>query len=187
MALTTAQAQTLNAAILAAPDLSAIPNTVDGAYEVARLLNLPSSPVVNAWATNAPVAAVLDAVNWAQYTPSDTIDGTAAYTNRLLAIQTKQMNLQNMLVGRDTLDASKANVRAGLRDAVTGVPAGAAGGNVNPGGANGITVLNALLRNTTRGEAILAAGEATTGAVTAKLLGYEGALSYQDIEAARSA
>jgi hypothetical protein len=74
-----------------------------------------------------------------------------------------------------------------LRDAVVAVPAGAGGSNVSPGGVSGATVLNACVRDALRIEAILAGGDATTGTVTAKLLGFEGAISYQVVEAARAA
>lgn len=187
MPLSTAQLQALKSAIAADQELSVIPNTSDGAFEVARLLNLPASPTVNAWRTDAPVQAIVDQVDWSRYTPSDAIDGTATQTNRLLSIQTKQMNLQLMLQGRQTLDASRGNIRAGVRDAVTSVPSGANGALVNPGGPNATAVLNTMLRTATRAEGILASGDATTGAVTAKVLTFEGQLSYQDIEAARGA
>lgn len=187
MPLTTAQLQTLKSAINAAPDLSALPNTSDGAFEIARLLNLPASPTINAWRTDAPVQAIVDQVDWSRYTPSDAIDNTATQTNRLLSIQTKQMNLQLMLQGRQTVDASRANIRAGIRDAVTSVPSGSSGALVNPGGPNATAVLNTMLRPATRAEVILASGDATTGVVQAKVLTFEGQLSYQDIEAARGA
>lgn len=184
--LTQGQLQTVKAAIQADPALSAQPMTPDGAFAIAAALNQPSAPADPVWRTEAPSQAVIDAVNWSQYTPVDAPDGTATYTNRVLAIQVKQMNLQLMLQGRDTIDASRANIRAGLRDAVIQVPAGAAGASVSPGGASGQTVLNALTRNALRIESILATGTATTGAVSAKIMGREGEISYQDIELARS-
>lgn len=183
--MTPQQLQTLKTAILADPTLNAQPNNSDGAFAIALALNLPASPQVTLWRTDAKVADIADAINWAQYTPSDTPDGTAAFTNRLLVIQTKQMNLQLMLQGRETLNANKANIRLGLRDAVTTIPAGTGGAGVNPGGPNGTAVLNNCVRPALRIEAILAGADATTGAVTAKLIGYEGTVSYQDVETAR--
>ena len=97
------------------------------------------------------------------------------------------MNLQLMLQGRESVDASKANVRAGLRDAVVAVPAGPGGAAVAPGGGNGVTVLTACVRDAKRIEDILSTGSATTGTVTAKIMGYEGDISFQDVADARLA
>lgn len=184
--MTPAQLQTLKAAIIADQVLSAFPNNSDGAFAIAAAINAPAEPAVNVWRSDAPVADISDAINWLAYTPVDAIDDTNIYQNRLLSIQTKQMNLQLMLQGRESVNANKANIRAGLRDAVVSVPAGVNGAMVSPGGASGANVLNACVRNALRVEAILAGANATTGTVTAKLLGFEGTVTYQDIEAARA-
>jgi len=185
MALTSAQQAAIKADILANPDLSAQPNNSDGAFEIARLYNLPASPTFLVWRTDAPTADIFDSINWSLYTPSDSPDNTATYTNRLLAIQTKQMNLQNMLVGRDTLNCAKANIRAGLRDAVIQIPAGAGGAMVSPGGVSGATVLAVCTRNATRLEKLLSTGSVTTGTTTAAVMGYEGQIDYYAVQQAR--
>lgn len=186
MSLNVTQLGVLKAAILADPVLAAFPMNSDGAFSIAAALNLPSSPAVDVWRTDAQVAEITDAINWDKYTPTDVADSTALFTNRMLQTQTKQMNLQLMLQGKETLNCSKANIRAGLRDAVIAVPTGASGAVVSPGGSSGATVLAACIRNSLRVEAILAGVDATTGSTTAKLLGYEGAISYQDVAAARA-
>ena len=183
--MTPAQLQTLGAYIAADPVLSAIPNSNDGAYEVAALLNADASPVYSVWRTNASVQEVYDAIDWAKFTPTDAADGSNIYTNRLLMIQTKQMNLQNILMGRDTVNARKANVREGLRDAVIQLPAGVAGSMVAAGGASGVNVLNKLIRPARLIEKILVTGTATTGSVTAGLMGFGGTVSPSDVSAAR--
>lgn len=188
MPLTSAQNSAIKADILANADMNTLPNNSDGSFEIARLYNLPANPTFSVWRTDAPVSAILDAINWSLYTPNDAPDNTSTYTNRALNIQTKQMNLQNMVIGRDRLDCNKVNIRAGLRDAVIAVPAGAGGAAVSPGGASGATVLNNCTRNATRLEKLLAvAGQAndTTGTVTARVMGFEGTVSYQDIDIAR--
>ncbi len=185
MALTQQQLTTLKAAILADPVLSAQPMTSGGAFAIAEALNLPASPTVTLWRTDAPTTGIIDAILWDRYTPNDAADGTTLWLNRILASQTKQMNLQLMLQGRATLDCSKANIRAGLRDATTAVPTGANGAANNPGGANGSTVLNACTRPALRIEAILVGADATTGATTAKLIGYEGRVTSEDVQQAR--
>ena len=186
--MTPSQLAAIKADILANADMNTLPANSDGSFAIAALYNQPAVPTFTVWRTDASVAAILDAINWSLYTPNDAADGTAIYTNRLLAVQTKQMNLQNMVQGRDRLDCSKVNIRAGLRDAVTSVPAGTGGAAVSPGGASGAAVLNNCTRPATRIEKLLATasqGSDTTGAVTARVLGFEGSVSYQDIDAAR--
>lgn len=180
--MTDEQLQTIKAAVLASQDAAiTAAASARNDTELARLLNLPASPAVNLWRTDARVSDISDAINWAQYTPIDAVDSTAVYTNRQLSIQTKQMNLQMMLQGRESLDANKINIRAGLRDAVVAVPAGANGTAVSPGGASGATVLNACVRPASLVESILAGADATTGTVTAKLAGYEGSIGVGEI------
>ena len=183
--MTPAQLQTLGAFIAADPVLSAKPNSNDGAYEVAALLNADASPAYSVWRTNASTQDVFDAIDWAKFTPTDAADGSNIYTNRLLMIQTKQMNLQNILMGRDTVNATKTNVREGLRDALIQLPAGANGTGVTAAGANAVNVMNKLVRPARLIEKVLATGTATTGSVTAGLMGYEGTVSPGDVSMAR--
>lgn len=185
MSLTQTQLTALGAAIAADPALSAFPLGSDGALALAQVLNAPASPTFTVWRTDAKVSDIADAINWALYTPADAADTTTIYTNRALLAQTKQMNLQLMLQGRTTLDCSKANIRAGLRDAVIQVPTGVGGAPTAPGGASGATVLTACTRAASLAEKILAGSPVATGTVTANLLGFEGTVTYQDVQAAR--
>jgi hypothetical protein len=183
MPLTSAQYAALKADILASPDMASQPMTSAGALTIADLYNAASTTDV--WRTDAPAQAIYDAIDWSKFTPVDAADGTTIYTNRLLLIQTKQMNLTNILQGRSTVDASKANLRAGLRDAVIALPAGVSGAAVAAGGVSGVNVLNACLRKATRFEKLFATNTATTGSVTANLLVLEGQVSVDDIQIAR--
>lgn len=186
MALTNTQLQTLKAAIAAETDATFSAYRDAGSTGLmAEWLNGVSATDV--WRTDAPVAAVLDAVSWDKYTPTDAPDGSATFTNRLLAVQTKQMNLQNMLIGRERIDASRANIRAGLRDAVIALPTGAGGSLTTAGGVGGTTVLGACMRKATRAEKVFATTQATTGTSTAFLLGWEGSISDADVVLALSA
>ena len=185
--LTPAQTATVKADILANADMNTQPANSDGSYAIANLYNLPATVPIAIWRTDASVDAIFDAIDWAKYTPVDAPDVTILQTNRLLSIQTKQMNLQNMLVGRGSVDATRANVRSGLRDATTAIPAGASGTAVQPGGASGATVLNACTRsNITRLEKLLASAPVTTGTVSASVLTFSGTISYQEIDVVRS-
>lgn len=181
MALTSAQGATLLATIQSAPDLNSQPLGPDGAFEIARLLNLPSNPVVTVWRTDAPTDALFDAIDFTKYTPTDSPDNTTTYLNRIMNLQVKQINLQLLLQGRDKVNANKSNVRNALRDAVIQLPSGVAGAFTTAAGVSGVNILTACTRTALRGEGILAGADATTGTVTAKLIGYEGQITSSDI------
>lgn len=183
--MTPAQLATLNTYINTVPEWAALPNNTNSAAVIAEALNEPASPDFLLWRTDAPVSSIYDAIDYTKFTPTDVPDNTATFTNRTLVVQTKQMNLQLMLQGRQTVDASKANVRAGLRDAVIALPSGAGGVASSAGGASGVNVMNALTRKSTLAEKVLVAGSAQTGTVTANLIGWEGTVTYSDIETAR--
>lgn len=179
MSLNPAQRTTVLAAVQANPTAQAL-RAAGNSTGLMNWLNAPSSPVVTVWRTEVPTINLADTINWTLYTPNDSPDNTATYTNRALLCQTKQMNLQIMMQGRTTMDFSKASVRAGMRDAVIQVPSGAGGTMTAPGGASGATLLNAATRIATEAEGILAAAAVTTGSVTANILTFEGQCSQAD-------
>lgn len=193
--LTNAQALLLKTEIQADATLNAQPDTGTGNQVIADALNLQAVPNFPVWRTEVPVGTIYNAIDWAAYTPlgavtdaavSSTLIGAQRQT-QLMAIQTKQLNLQ-IALSRDRIDMSLANVRTGLRDCVIQVPAGTAGANTNPGGTNGNNVLNACTRLATRGEKVLVGTlNQTTGGVTASVIGFEGPLSSTDVNQARNA
>ena len=181
--MTPAQIDALRAKVFASTDPTIV------ALRTARDQNgltahLNSNSNVNGWRTDAPVNAILDAINWSAYTPTDNpqnsdtdLAALSIKTARLLTVQTKQINLQLMLQGRDTLNCSRPNVRGGLRDAVIQVPTGVNGAPTSPGGANGSTVLAQCIRPITVAEDLLSAAPQasdTTGTTTARVLSFEG-------------
>ena len=182
MSLTTAQQTIIRNAVNADGTLNQKPHNTDGAYDIAAALNLTDASNTSVWWTATPADNLFNAITWASYTPNDAPDGTATWTNRCLAAQTKQINLQIMLV-RQTINMANTTTRAGLRDAVILVPTGAGGAMVAPGGASGVTTLTACIRPTyaTRAEKLLTLGPSTTGTVTADVLAFEGNLSYPDV------
>ncbi len=175
------QLQLIKAAIAADSALNTLPNTLDDAFAIADSLNLAASPDFFVWQTSMPAQSLFDAIVWANLTPSDAPDGTATYTNRALCCQGKQFNVQTMLTGREFINPSKANIRAGLQDALTQVPSGAAGALRSAGWT---TVQTAMQRKATRAEKALATG--TGSAASPAVLGFEGVVSYQDVFDARS-
>jgi hypothetical protein len=140
----------------------------------------PVAPILG-WNTSTPTSDILDSINWTAYTPTDTADSTALYTNRIGIIGIKQMNLQNILSGRATIDASKSGIRAGLRDSVIALPSGVSGAAVSAGGASGVNVLNACTRLSTRLEILFANTPVTTGTVSAVIYTVQGKINQQEI------
>ena len=190
--MTPAQLATIKADILANPELNAFPAGLDGSYGIAALYNLPAVPAFTVWRTDTPVSAINDAIDDTKFTPTDlpTVTQLPAeamlWLNRSQMVLIKQANLQRLLQGRDTVDASKANVRASLRDALIALPTGVNGANTSAAGPSAVNALTACTRAATRLEKLLVTSSPTTGTVTAGVMGYEGQVSYPDIEAART-
>ena len=180
--MTPAQLATLKAEIDADPALSALPNTADDAFTIAAALNSTATPDFFVWQTSIPTQTIFDAITWSNFTPVDAPDTTQTWANRALACQGKQFNVQTILMGRETLNPSKANIRAGLQDALTAIPSGVAGASKSGGWA---AVQAAMQRKATRCEKILATGFGTSASPA--LLGFEGSVSYQDVLDARNA
>lgn len=193
MPLSPTQYATLRAAIQADPVLNAIPIGGDGDIAIAEAFNALATPDFLVWRPDVPVRDIMDTFNFAAFTPADSMpEGNVdqasiqRYAARLLTIQTKQMNLQLMLQGRETVDASLPNFRAGLRDALVGVPAGVNGASVAVAGASGVNALNVCTRKATRYEKLFAGSNSTTGSVTAAVMTLVGPLSAADVNTARA-
>lgn len=179
--MTPAQNAAIKADIAANADMNTIPLGSDGSFAIASLYNATAVPDFFVWRTNVPTAEVFDQVQWAKLTPADAPDGTLAWQCRSLACQGKQFNLQTILTGRDKIDASKANIRSGFHDALTGVPSGASGATQAAGW---VALQTALSRKATRLEKLLATGNGTQPSPAT--MGFEGAVSYSDIDTARA-
>jgi hypothetical protein len=170
--------------IYAATPINTIPLTGDGDQAIADWYNGFPAPDFFVYRSNVLVKEINDQIQWAKLTPNDAPDTTQIWLNRAMQCQGKQFNLQILLQGLPTVDASKANFRAGLQDALTNVPSGVAGALVSAGWV-GVRD-NALARKATRVEKILATGDGSTAALAATL-GAEGLLTYHDVDAARNA
>jgi hypothetical protein len=143
----------------------------------AAFYNALAVPDFLVWNPSTPTKDLMDAITWANMTPTDIVpDATATapvaatWLGRAIACQGKQFNIQTILVGRDFIDATKANVRAGLQDALSNLPSGLAGAAVSGGWAS---VKIALTRKATRLEKLLATGTGT--ALTPAVMGFVGA------------
>lgn len=196
--MTPAQLAALKADILADQVLAAFPNNSDGNSAIAAAYNTIVASAYWVWKTSMPTSDAFDQIVWANLTPQDLPPKTTAEASayqagaslsealllwkaRSLACQGKQFNVQTMLSGRATIDPSKANVRAGLQDALTGVPSGASGANKQAGWA---ALQVAMSRQATRVEKLFATGSGTVPSPSTMV--FEGQLTYQDVEAARN-
>ena len=174
------QLVTLRAAIDADPVLvQAI--SAGSVNVVVDAFNAPASTDFTVWKTSVRTENVFDAISWSALTPADTPNGTAAYTNRFLACQGKQFNLQIMIQGKAAISSGRANIRAGLQDATTNIPSGAGGAPLTGGW---LAIKPAMTRPATRIERLFATGTGTAG--NPGDLGFEGKVTYQDIEQARN-
>lgn len=173
--MTPAQLITLKAAIAAETDPVFVGyRTAGSTGSMADWYNVPSTVVV--WRSTTPTGEVFNSVTWANLTPNDIPDGTLVWECRSLACQGKQFNLQTMLGGQQSVASGKVNIRNGLQDALTNVPAGAAGALI---GAGWLVVRAAIQRFATSGEKIFATGTGT--AALPSDLGFEGSISNGDI------
>lgn len=177
MPLTANQITALRPAVAAEPSLAqAILSGNDLA--IAQWLNAAAVPDYFVWRPITGTGEILDAITWANLTPADTADGTAAFTNRALACQAKQLNLQILLQGRNDLATGKTTVRQGLSDALTNVPAGAAGAPLDAGWLGAGKVKAAITRKASNAEKALATGTGTAG--TPSVMGFEGDVSVNE-------
>lgn len=175
--MTPSQLATLKALVAAEPTLAQAVLTGQDAA-IAAWLNEDASPSYFVWRSTTPASDVMDAITWANLTPADAADGTAAFTNRALACQAKQLNLQILLQGRESVATGKTSVRGGLSDALTNVPAGAGGTLMDAGWLGAGKVKAAITRLASRAEKALATGSGTSG--TPSALTFEGQVSVND-------
>ena len=171
----------------------------DHADAIAKWYSLQASPDYFVW-RDVPMATVLNTITFANMTPLDAIPlvtalgsnpsvaANATFNNQMatvhqwngrsLSCQGKQFNLQNLTIGRDTAPMKNITYRAALQDCLTNIPAGASGALLS---ANWVGVRDGAKFLANRIEELLATGAGTTA--TPSDLGYEGSVTYQDLQA----
>lgn len=154
--MTPAQIATLKAAIIADSNLSTQKAAHD-TFGITDYLNADSTFIV--WRSATPADDISDAIVWAALTPADAPDGTVIYTNRTLICQTKQMAVQQQLLGKTTVGTGKTNIRSAFQDALSGVPSAAGGATQTAGWP---AVKTAISRAASRLEKIFATGTGTS-------------------------
>jgi len=158
MALTAAQQAVVKADIDASGDLNIYPIGSDGNDKIAKLYNLVASPDFIVWRTNVPTSDIKKAVNWTEY----------------IARSAGERGAFELIISNGIVNTSDTNIQQGFADIFSG-----------PQGATTRTALIALSkRRATRIEKLLATG--TGSDASPATMTHEGAVSYQDIEAARN-
>lgn len=157
--LTTVQLQALKAAILADPALAALPMTSGAAAMIAEVMNEPASPNYVVWRTDVPLEEIMrNGIDW----------------TRVDNLSVGKARIWDWLSRLGTINASQANVRAGIEATWVGTQADLA---------VRAAVLGHCKRAATRAEKLLASGtgsDASPGTMT-----FEGALTSEDVQAAR--
>lgn len=164
MALTSAQKATLKAAIEADQTLNSKPNTEDGAFDIAALLNQTATPDFYVWRSLVSVDEImLNGFDW----------------TRVDNLTTGKARIWEWMTNLGSIRPSQANVRAGVNACF------AASGDA----ANRAAVYSHCQRLATRAEKLFATGTGTTSSDTGvgpATMGFEGNLSYQDVASARN-
>lgn len=166
MSLSPEQLLAIKTDILANPDLSSQPANTDGDFEIARLYNLPASPDFWVWKTKLLKHDATDSTS-----PDATTFSWPAYISRSQGERDGWREIWNSTL---SVNPSLANVRQAFADIFSGAA-----------GAANRTHLNAMARRSaSRIEKLLATGTGTTASPAT--MGYEGPISYREIQTARS-
>lgn len=161
MALKPAQQTALGDFIAADPTLSAIPNSNDGAYALASLLNLPASPAFVIWRSAVTLDEITqDTFDWAR------VDNLSVGKARIWEWMFTNANR--------VINPSRRNVRAGIDAAWVGTAADLA---------VRAAVYARCKRSATLAEKILATGVGSDASPATA--GFEGNVTYFEVSAAR--
>lgn len=159
--LTVPQQQTLKTFIANTPALNAYPNTLDGAWDIATLLNLVATPAFIVWKTNVLIDEIMrNGMDWAR------VDNLSVGKARIWEWMTKL----------NTINAAKPNIRAGIDAAWVGTAADLA---------VRAAIYTHCKRTATVVEKLFATGTGSDASPATMVL--EGAISPQDVYDARNA
>ena len=168
--LTIAQSQVVKNDIIADPVLNAYPNNSDGNTAIALAYDAVAAPDFWVWRTR---------VSKREYTNEASVDGTlfnwtgTGYIGRSAGERDAWRELFNE---QGFVNPSMANVRQAVQDIFSGA--------TPPAPANRTHLLTVSRRKTTRIEKLLATGTGSTASPAT--MGFEGSLTYQDVEVARN-
>lgn len=166
--MTNEQLAALKAHIDASADLNVHPNTPDGNFEVARLLNLPASPAFYVFRSSAGVDEIIGGISAPEYLDESKVTPAAR-------------DLLRLMLHNGTFDPQPDESRSKI---ISIFPASA------PNSRAGI--LSACTRQANRAESVLAENATGPGGgngsarTSSALLAFEGTVSRQDVETARN-
>lgn len=171
MALTSAQKTTLKADIIADPAFNGLPNNSDGAFVIAVAYNLPAAVDFWVWRTSVGKHELVQATG---RTGTTFIWNGVGFIGRSQGEISAWAELFNSTLA---CNPSLPNVRQAFLDIFSGT------GNA----ALNRTHLDVVARRkATRAEKLFSSGLGLDTSAGAATMGYEGTLSYQDVEAARN-
>lgn len=183
--LTAGQKVIVKAYVEADQVLNALPHNGDSADQIRIALITVASPAFYVYRTDMPKQEVQNAIVYSAMTPAQTIpsnntaEALQIWIAKNLLSQGKQFNLQNLLLGGETVNFALANVRSGFQDALTSLPTKSDGTNQQAGW----TALQLLIsRPATIIEKMLATG--TGSQAVPATMGFEGFVSTDDIQSA---
>lgn len=182
--LTPQQSATLKTNIEADPVLSLLTAGSDSADIIANAYKILPSVDFFVFRTDVRKNEIQNCIIYDNMTPMQAIPTSTQlaidiWTAKCLLAQSKQFNLQNLLLGVETFNFSLPNIRKGFQDALTALPTKSDGTNQNAGWT---TLQTIIYRKANRLEKLLATGNGTTELPAT--MGYEGVLSYQDVATA---
>lgn len=155
----TTQKAALKSAILA--DAAGVAAIASGDnVNIMNWFNGPSTFIVNKNTTE--ISSILDNITWANFTPANPAAGAGQdFANWAIQCALKRDNVWAILnSSQGTISSNKANIRAGLQDALTGIPSGVAGATR----AGGWPAVQAIMqRPATMAEKVFATGTGTSG------------------------
>ncbi len=169
MTLTPAQKAAIKADIIADATLNAFPNNSDGAFAIAAIYNIAASPDFWVWRTAVTKSELVNSVGPDATTFNWTGNG---FITRSVGEQTAWQELFN---GVQSVNPSLANVRQAFSDIFSGT------GNA---ASNRTHLLAVARRRASRIEKLLATGTGSTASPA--VMGSEGPITHQDIDAARN-
>lgn len=156
--LTTAHKAALKTHIETSPDLNVFPNDPDGAFAIAALLNALAVPDFYVWRSDVSTEEVRAVLVWSEY---DTLSAS-------------KQNAFEFLCSNHIVNATLPNVRQGIAS-IFGAPQQS--GNL-------AALTGVAKRKATRAEKLFATG--TGSLASPATMGFEGSISFQDVQDARN-
>lgn len=165
--------------------INALPHTPDAAVDVAHWYNMQASPNFFGNYSQVLCSDIFNAITWKKMTPADAVPTTPdlsvqVWNARQQACLGLQLNLQILLSGRASVDATKGKVVSAFQDALSTVPSAANGATQDAGWA---AVQKILCRKGTYAEKLFAdtSGGAGDTNTTAATFTFEGNVNDSDI------